>query len=188
MQDLDPKCRHFGILWRFGIIAQKSNRKSNPIFPILSDFFRFLDFSRLPDFPIPQLYSESLLFDKIYIIFSLTSVINAQHIVVNPDSHHRRQATIKTVHCSGSWWGPSQLQKGSTVGWWFVMFLMINSAVFVIGSSSPSWWGPSQSKQGTSSLFELGGALFRLPPICSWEELWFLVVLDTASLPPPSYT
>ena len=65
MQDLDPKCRHFGILWhfmafysilwRFGIFAKKSNRKSNPIFPILSDFFRFLDFSRLPDFPIPQL-------------------------------------------------------------------------------------------------------------------------------------
>ena len=45
----------YGILWRFGIIAKKSNRKSNPIFPILSDFFRFLDFSRLPDFPIPQL-------------------------------------------------------------------------------------------------------------------------------------
>ena len=67
MQDLDPKCRHFGILWhfmafysilwRFGIFAKKSNRKSNPIFPILSDFFRFLDFSRLPDFPIQQLYS-----------------------------------------------------------------------------------------------------------------------------------
>ena len=65
MQDLDPKCRHFGILWhfmafysilwRFGIFAKKSNRKSNPIFPILSDFFRFLDFSRLLDFPIPQL-------------------------------------------------------------------------------------------------------------------------------------
>ena len=89
-------------------------------------------------------------------------------------------------NCSGSWWGPSQLRKGSTVGWWFVMFLMINSAVFVIGSSSPSWWGPSQSKEGTSSLFGLGGALFRLPPICSWEELWFLVVLDTASLPSPA--
>merc|ERR1712208_74879 len=48
----------YGILWRFGIIAKKSNRKSNPIFPILSDFFRFLDFSRLPDFPIPQLYKR----------------------------------------------------------------------------------------------------------------------------------
>ena len=45
----------YSILWRFGIFAKKSNRKSNPIFPILSDFFRFLDFSRLPDFPIPQL-------------------------------------------------------------------------------------------------------------------------------------
>ena len=61
MQDLDPKCRHFGILWHFmafygilwhfGIFAKKSNKKSNPIFPILSDFY----FSRLLDFPIPQL-------------------------------------------------------------------------------------------------------------------------------------
>jgi len=50
--------RRKGILWIcfYGtIFAKKSNRKSNPIFPILSDFFRFLDFSRLPDFPIPQL-------------------------------------------------------------------------------------------------------------------------------------
>ena len=62
MQDPYPKCRHFGIfwdfmafygiLWHFGIFAKKSNKKSNPI---LSDFFRFLDFSWLPDFPIPQL-------------------------------------------------------------------------------------------------------------------------------------
>ena len=65
MQDPDPKCRHFGILWHFiafygilwhfGIFAKKSNMKSNPIFPILTDFFRLLDFSRLLDFPIPQL-------------------------------------------------------------------------------------------------------------------------------------
>ena len=41
-----------GILAFFGIFAKKSNNKSNPIFPI---FFRFLDFSRLLDFPIPQL-------------------------------------------------------------------------------------------------------------------------------------
>ena len=47
MQDPDLKCRHFGILWHFGIFAKKSNKKSNPIFLILSDFFRFLDFSRL---------------------------------------------------------------------------------------------------------------------------------------------
>ena len=50
MQDPDLKCRHFGILWRFmafygiswhfGIFAKKSNKKSNPIFLILSDFFR----------------------------------------------------------------------------------------------------------------------------------------------------
>ena len=43
MQDPDPKCRDFGILWNFmafyGIFAKKSNKKSNPIFPILSDFF-----------------------------------------------------------------------------------------------------------------------------------------------------
>ena len=45
----------YGILWHFGIFAQKSNKISNPIFPILSDFYRFLDFSRLLDFPIPQL-------------------------------------------------------------------------------------------------------------------------------------
>ena len=49
MHDPDPKCRHFGIF------AKKSDRKSDPIFPILSDFFRFLDFSWLLDFPIPQL-------------------------------------------------------------------------------------------------------------------------------------
>ena len=42
----------YGILWRFGLIAKKSNRKSNPIFPILSDFFpifRLFPTSRLPD-------------------------------------------------------------------------------------------------------------------------------------------
>ena len=55
MQDPGPKCRHFGILLQFGIFAKKSNKKSNLIFPILFDFFRFLDFSRLLDLPIPQL-------------------------------------------------------------------------------------------------------------------------------------
>ena len=39
MQDPDPKCRQLGILWHFGIFAKKSNKKSNPIFPILSNFF-----------------------------------------------------------------------------------------------------------------------------------------------------
>ena len=64
MQDPDPKCRHFGILWQFmafwhfGIFAKKLDRKSDPIFLILSDFSRFLDFSRLLDFQIPQLYSK----------------------------------------------------------------------------------------------------------------------------------
>ena len=49
MHDQDPKCRHFGIF------AKKSNKKSNPIFPILSIYFRFLDFSQLLDLPILQL-------------------------------------------------------------------------------------------------------------------------------------
>ena len=42
----------------YGILAflqKKSNKKSNLIFPILFDFFRFLDFSQVLDFPIPQL-------------------------------------------------------------------------------------------------------------------------------------
>ena len=47
MQDPDLKCRHFGILWYFGIFAKKSNMKSNPLFPILSDFFS--DFQTFPD-------------------------------------------------------------------------------------------------------------------------------------------
>ena len=58
MQDPDPSAgilAFYGNLWHFGIFAKKSDRKSDPIFPILSDFFRFLDFFRLPDFPIPQL-------------------------------------------------------------------------------------------------------------------------------------
>ena len=44
--------RSAGILAFYGILAFL---QSNPIFPILSDLFRFLDFSRLLDFPIPQL-------------------------------------------------------------------------------------------------------------------------------------
>ena len=65
----------------------------------------------------------------------------------------------------------------------FLMFLMIKRTVYVRGSSSLSWGGPSEPKQGPSSLFGLGGALFRFLPICSSEELWFLVVLDTDSPP-----
>ena len=45
----------FDILWYFGTFAKKSNKKSSSMFPNLSDFFRSLDFSRLLDFPIPQL-------------------------------------------------------------------------------------------------------------------------------------
>ena len=48
MQDPDILA-FYGNLWHFGIFAEKSDRKSDPIFPILSDFFRFLDFSRLSD-------------------------------------------------------------------------------------------------------------------------------------------
>ena len=45
MADPDPKCRHFGIF------AKKSNKKSNPIFPILSNFstFRLFPTFRLSD-------------------------------------------------------------------------------------------------------------------------------------------
>ena len=39
----------FGILWHFGIFAKMSNKKSNPIFPILSDFFRLFLTFRLSD-------------------------------------------------------------------------------------------------------------------------------------------
>ena len=45
MQDPDLKCRHFGILWHFGIFAKKSDRKSDPIFPI----FRLFPTFRLSD-------------------------------------------------------------------------------------------------------------------------------------------
>ena len=61
MQDPDPKCRQFGIswhffgiVWHFGIFAKKSDRKSDPIFLILSHFQTF------PDFPIPQLQLGNL--------------------------------------------------------------------------------------------------------------------------------
>ena len=59
MQYLQIACKDADYLRRKGILficfygtifAKKSNRKSNPIFPILSDFFRFLDFSQLLDF------------------------------------------------------------------------------------------------------------------------------------------
>ena len=45
MQDPDLKCRHFGILWHFGIFAKRSNKKSNPIFLI----FRLFPTFRLSD-------------------------------------------------------------------------------------------------------------------------------------------
>ena len=50
MHDPDPKCRHFGILWHLGIFAKKSDRKSDLIFPILSDFFPI--FRLFPTFPL----------------------------------------------------------------------------------------------------------------------------------------
>ena len=62
MQDPDTKCRHFGISWHFMAFfwhfmafwhfCQKVGQE------IRSDFIRFLDFSRLPDFPIPQLQTK----------------------------------------------------------------------------------------------------------------------------------
>ena len=65
---------------------------------------------------------------------------------------------------------------------------MIKNTVYVRGSPSFSWGGSSETKQGSSSLFGLGGSLFCIPPIGSSEELWFLVVLDTASPLLPSCT
>ena len=56
MHDPDPKCRHFGILWHFGIFAKKSNKKSNPIFPIFRLFLTF----RLSD-------STALIWIEIYL-------------------------------------------------------------------------------------------------------------------------
>ena len=44
--------------------------------------------------------------------------------------------------------------------------------------------GSSKSQEGSSSLLSFRGSLFRLEPICSMEELWFLVVLDSDSYYP----
>ena len=41
------------------LFCQKSNKKSNPTFPTLSNFFRLLDFFKLLDFQTQQPYSES---------------------------------------------------------------------------------------------------------------------------------
>ena len=68
------------------------------------------------------------------------------------------------------------------------MILMIKSIAFAPGASSNSWRGSSQSQEGSSSLLSVRGPLFWLGPICSCEELWFLVVLDTASPLLPSCT
>ena len=66
--------------------------------------------------------------------------------------------------------------------------LMINSGAPVRGSSCTSWGGSSHTQEGSSSLLSVGGPLFWLAPVCSWEELWFLVVLDNASLLLPRNT
>ena len=50
MQDPDPKCRHFGILWHFGIFAEKSNKISNLIFSIFFLIFRLFPTFRLSNF------------------------------------------------------------------------------------------------------------------------------------------
>ena len=54
MQDPDPKCRHFGILWHFGIFAKKSDRKSDPIFRLFPTF-RLSDSTALIGTHIQQL-------------------------------------------------------------------------------------------------------------------------------------
>ena len=59
MQDPDLKCRHFGILWHFGIFAKKSNKKSNPI---SSDFIQF--------FPIFRLFLTFRLSDSIALMLT----------------------------------------------------------------------------------------------------------------------
>ena len=51
--------------------------------------------------------------------------------------------------------------------------LMINSGAPVRGSSHTSWGGSSH----TQFTLSVGWPLFLLAPFCSWEELWFLVVL-----------
>ena len=60
------------------------------------------------------------------------------------------------------------------------LILMIKSIAHAPGATSNSWRGSSQSQEGSSSLLSVRGPLFWLGPICSCEELWFLVVLDTA--------
>ena len=80
MHDPDVKCRHFGILWHFGIFAKKSNNKSNPIFPILTDFFRLLDPSRLQSF---RFYSSST-YTKSMKLKSEGLIIQVKLLMVTP--------------------------------------------------------------------------------------------------------
>ena len=60
----------YGILWHFDIFDKKSNRKSNPIFPILSNFFPI--FRLFPTFRL--LDSTTLIATHLWNIFRHRSV------------------------------------------------------------------------------------------------------------------
>ena len=52
MQDPDPKCRHFGILWQFMAFWHFCQKVGQEIRSDFSDFIRFFsDFQTIPDFP-----------------------------------------------------------------------------------------------------------------------------------------
>ena len=61
---------------------------------------------------------------------------------------------------------------------------MIKSMEYVREGLRHGLGGSSKSQEGSSSLLSFRGSLFRLEPICSMEELWFLVVLDSDSYYP----
>ena len=61
---------------------------------------------------------------------------------------------------------------------------MIKSTEYVRGGLRRGLKESSESQEGSSSLLSLREPLFRLVPICSSEEVWFLVVLDSDSYYP----
>ena len=62
-----------------------------------------------------------------------------------------------------------------------MIVLMIKSTEYVREGLRRGLGGSSKSQEGSSSLLSFRGSLFRLEPICSSEEVWFLVVLDSDS-------
>ena len=62
--------------------------------------------------------------------------------------------------------------------------LMIKSTEYVREGLRRGLRESSESQEGSSSLLSLREPLFRLVPICSSEEVWFLVVLDSDSYYP----